>query len=371
MIWYNIAVQKRREVSVTRYTVYKFEQEAIEGSLTYMDGLGFISANNRLRYLRSLKRSSAFLCFLALLYFLCRASLGTPILYIGYFFGMNIQINPTSGWINVAGPTAFFMALLVDFIALLLPVALASFVYRDQLYTHRMFAPARHNTARIAVPLLIACGLGGLLLTEGMHALARLLGLSLPAFVSTPSFLPTHLAPAYKLTSDLLTVILTTIFTHGIALRVLRRFGDGFAILSCALLSALITRDATAAFSIFLFSLAGGYFTIRGGSIRPVLFARIVCVLLFTYGNAFLPSLISSESLVEVIRVTTALLITAGAFFAYFHFIRMDANAFRLVHPTDALSNKKKLGNFCSSFFFFLLIFRLLVALAESVELMG
>lgn len=354
-----------------RYTVYKFEQEAMEGSLTYVDGLGFISANNRLRYLRSLKRTSAFLCFLAMLYFLCRNALGTPLLYFGYFFGMNIQINPISGWISVAGPTAFFMALFIDFVALMLPVALASFVYRDDLYNQRLFAAARHNTARIAVPLLVASGLAGLLMTETMQEIFSFLGLSLPSSVRTPPFLPENLIPAYTLISDLLTAAFTTVFTYGIALRVLRRFGDGFAVIACAILSALLTRDPASVLSNFLFSLGAGYFTIRGGSIRPILFAHISCILLFVYGNAALPQLISSDSLVEVIRITTALLITAGAFLSFVHFTQMDANAFRLVHPSDSLSNKKKLGHFCSTFFFFLLVFRMIVSLVESVELLG
>lgn len=55
-----------------RYTVFKFEQDADESSITYVDGLGFIAANNRIRYLRSLRRSSSFLCFLILLVFRLR-----------------------------------------------------------------------------------------------------------------------------------------------------------------------------------------------------------------------------------------------------------------------------------------------------------
>ena len=46
------------------------------------------------------------------------------------------------------------------------------------------------------------CKLIGLLLTEGLHGLVRMLGLSLPAFVRTPSFLPEELVGIYTLTSD-------------------------------------------------------------------------------------------------------------------------------------------------------------------------
>lgn len=66
-----------------RYTVFKFEQDADESSITYVDGLGFIAANNRIRYLRSLRRSSSFLCFLILLYFVCDQILIRPLPYLG------------------------------------------------------------------------------------------------------------------------------------------------------------------------------------------------------------------------------------------------------------------------------------------------
>ena len=353
-----------------RYTVFKFEQEAMEGSLTYVDGLGFISANNRLRHLRSLKRCSAFFCFLILLFFICQRTLTLPFLYIGYYAGLNIQIYPATGWIQVADTTAFFLALLVDFVSMMLPIGLASFVYRDLLSAQRPLTKVRRNGAHIAIPLLLAFSIVGSLFTEVLQSLSRSLGFVLTNNQTPPAYLSSAFLPYYDLASGLLFAVLSTVFVHGIALRSLRRFGDGFAIFGCGLLSMLLSGNPLDSIPAFLFSIGAGYFVIRGNSLRPVLCAKILYVLL-SFGNDILPRVISSASLIETIRLTAALILITLAVLAYIHFLRMDAHAFRLVHPNDGLSNKKKFINFCSSFFFILLIFRLITKLAEMIDFLG
>ena len=159
-----------------RYTVFKFEQDADESSVTYVDGLGFISANNRIRYLRSLRRSSSFLCFLILLYFVCDQILIRPFTYLGYYLGLNIQINASTGWITMSESTSLLIGLFVHFVSLLLPLALCSLFYRDRLFSMRIFAPAQRGVSLIAIPITLAFGLLGEMIGAMIGDLSEIFG---------------------------------------------------------------------------------------------------------------------------------------------------------------------------------------------------
>jgi len=350
-----------------RYTVFKYERDANETSVTYVDGLGFIAANNRLRYLRSLRRSSSFLCFLILLYFICDQILIRPFIYLGYYLGLDIQINPSSGWITMSEYTSLFIGLFVHFVSLLLPLALCSFFYRERLLSMRIFTPAQRGISLIAIPIMLAFGLLGEMIGTMIGDFSEIFGFFLRTqqdYISMSS-----VAIWYTLFGTLLTAVLSEILIHGMALTALRRYGDGFAVACCAILSALMTSNAISAVSMFVFSLCAGYFAIRGGSLRPVLISRLLRELI-SFGFA-VSSIWLTASLTKVIQIVVCILIVAAAFLAYIHFIRLDPNAFRLVHPNDHITNKLKFANFCSTFFFFLLVFRLIAKLIETVEVIG
>lgn len=349
-----------------RYTVYQFERETDESSLTYVDGLGFISANNRLRYLRSLRRYSSFLCFLIFLYFICDRMLVRPFTYLAYYLGLNIRINAATGWISMPESTGLFISLFAHFMALLLPLVLCSLVYRERLVSMRILAKQQRGVAVIAVPITLAFGLLGEMIGSFIGDFSEIFGFILTEphdyISSSPQVLLFHLAGL------VLTAILSEILIHGMALTLLRRFGDGFAVISCAILSALMTNNTISAISMFVFSLCAGYFTIRGGSLRPILLTRILREAL-SFAFTALP--LWDAELAHVIQIMVCILIVAAAFLAYVHFIRLDPTAFCLIHPTDGLTNKRKLATFCSTFFFFLLVFRLIAMLIETVELIG
>lgn len=350
-----------------RYTVFKFEQDADESSITYVDGLGFIAANNRMRYLRSLRRSSSFLCFLILLYFICDQILIRPFTYLGYYLGLDIQINASTGWITMSESTSLFIGLFAHFVSLLLPLALCSLFYRDRLFSMRIFTSAQRGVSLIAIPITLAFGLLGEMIGAMIGDLSEIFGFFLRSQQNYHTM--SDAAIWYTLFGTLLVAVLSEILIHGMALTALRSYGDGFAVVCCAILSALMTSNAISAVSMFVFSLCAGYFAIRGGSLRPILIARILRELIsfgFSVSTIWL-----TDSLTKVVQIVTCLLIVAAAFLAYIHFIRLDANAFRLVHPNDRITNKLKFANFCSTFFFFLLVFRLIAKLIETVELIG
>lgn len=350
-----------------RYTVFRYKRDSDDSSLTYIDGLGFISSNNRLFYLRSLRRSSSFLCFLILLYFICDRILIRPFTYLAYYLGLDIQINANTGWITMSESTSLSISFFVHFISLLLPLALCSFFYRERLLAMRIFTSAQYGVSTIAIPIMLAFGLFGEMIGALIGNFSEIFGFFLQTQQDLDSLSSTALW--YLLARTLLTAVLSEILIHGMALNILRRYGDGFAVVCCAILSALMSSNTISAVSMFVFSLCAGYFAIRGGSLRPVLIARVLRDLIAA-GFAVAPLWLGA-SLAGVIQVVVCILIVASAFLAYVHFIRLDPYAFRLVHPNDHTTNKLKFANFCSTFFFFLLVFRLIAKLIETVELIG
>lgn len=72
--------------------------------------------------------------------------------------------------------------------------------------------------------------------------------------------------------------IISEIHTRGALLQLLRQFGDGFAIVVTALLTALITYNLNNFCYMFVSSLVIGYFTVRTGSVITAVLMRITTV---------------------------------------------------------------------------------------------
>ena len=350
-----------------RHTVNKAEKQAEDGSLTYIDGLGFISVNNRLRYLNSLRHASSFFCCMILVYFLATQALVRPFIYLFYYLGMNITINLSTGWIEMSDYINASVLFSVHLVVVLLILALTALVYRTAFLNAPIFRPAQKGVMMIGVPVIIAFGL-----------LGEIVGMMLGEFTETFGYVFSTHTSEKSLSLDVffLQVILTLVislllevFLRGMALTVLRRYGDGFAIFACAILSVLMAKDLQEAASVFVFSLCAGYFVIRGGSLHTALFARGGCDLIRSLFH-FVRNMLE-PSLAEVICLVSCVLILAIAFLCCIHFIRVDQNAFRLIHPNDHTTNRLKFANFCSTFFFFVLLFLLLIRVFESVQIIG
>lgn len=93
--------------------------------------------------------------------------------------------------------------------------------------------------------------------------------------------------PAYRLPDDpvqlavsavlyvVLIPALSEICTRGVILQLLRQFGDGFAIICTAFISAAITYNITNFCYAFLVTAIIGYFTVRTGSVKTAVKMRI------------------------------------------------------------------------------------------------
>ena len=350
-----------------RHTVNKAERQAEDGSLTYIDGLGFISVNNRLRYLNSLRHVSSFFCCMILIYFLATQALVRPFTYLFYYLGMNIKINVSTGWIEMSDYISASISFTVHLVVILCILALTALVYRTAFVNAPVFRPAQKGVLAIGVPVIIAFGLLGEIIGMMLGEFTEMFGYVISSQSTSVSDSLEVLILRIVLT--LILSVLLEVFLRGMALTVLRRYGDGFAICACAILSVLMAKNLQEGVSIFVFSLCAGYFVIRGGSLHTALVARVGCDAVrisFYIARNYLES-----SLAEVVCLVVCILILAMAFLCCIHFIRIDRNAFRLMHPNDHTTNRLKFANFCSTFFFFVLLFLLLLRIFESVQIIG
>lgn len=97
-------------------------------------------------------------------------------------------------------------------------------------------------------------------------------------------------APAFRLPDDpvqlvasavvyvVLIPVLSEICTRGVIMQLLRQFGDGFAIISTAFISAAITYNIANFCYTFLVTAVIGYFTVRTGSVKTAIKMRVTSV---------------------------------------------------------------------------------------------
>lgn len=72
--------------------------------------------------------------------------------------------------------------------------------------------------------------------------------------------------------------ILSEMCTRGVLMQLLRQFGDGFAIISTAFISAAISYNITNFCYTFLVTAIIGYFTVRTGSVKTAIIMRMTSV---------------------------------------------------------------------------------------------
>ena len=130
--------------------------------------------------------------------------------------------------------------------------------------------------------------------------------------------------------------LLQEILFRGAVLFPLRRFGDGFAVIISAVLSAVSADSPLTAVYAFAFGLAAGYFTVRSGSVLPALAARLIFELL-VIGVRFSFGMLAG-GWTDILILAVALAILISAVVAYFYYVKADPNAFRLANSPDAVS---------------------------------
>lgn len=338
-----------------------------DDSVTYVPGLGFVSGDNGRNVLREIRVMANLLCLLLFLYFFCQKVFTLPLTYLAYVLGLDVTVNRFTGMVASTPMTQLIIVLLTNGLALLAVTALCGLLARQELPLAKPFRKPVAGLTGIALPIIAAAGILGAVLAVMFGRILELFGLVL---YTEPSPITT-LGPVVLLSigGTLLLQVIEEILFHGFALTALRKFGDGFAVIACALFFAFRTDSVVEAICAFVFSLAAGYFVIRSGSVVIAIYSRLLVSCLF-YGFRIAFGMLEN-SLAAVIVLLACVVLIGMAIVSYLHFVRLDDRAFFLLRPGDSLSTKAKLGAFCGSLFFLLLFVRMLIRLINTIQIIG
>lgn len=103
--------------------------------------------------------------------------------------------------------------------------------------------------------------------------------------------------------------VISEIHTRGALLQLLRQFGDGFAIVFTAFLTASISYSINSFCFIFITSVIIGYFTVRTGSVITAVLMRIT-VHAISYGIYMIDEMVNDE--IQGLAIMLVLIVTIG-----------------------------------------------------------
>lgn len=331
---------------------------------TYLDGVGFLPANTRHATILGIRRMSNMLCISAVGYFFLQSLLRFPITMVFYMLGANVRINNYTGLILIPKTIEPMIIKASQGVALAIVILFCVLVYRQCYKTADLFRRPSKGSLSIAIPIcLVICMLGagtGLVLKE----LLSTAGLLLP--FSVKPLLPTSLT---GLVPTLVFFALEEFFFRGCILTPLRKYGDGFAVITSSLVYAIWIGGAVELIPGFFLSLAIGYFTIRSGSLATAIICRLSCegvmiLLQLSWGNL-------DESLALVIALLSVIVISVVAWYGFISFLRVDRNAFRLASSRDGLRTSFKLLVFTGGVGFLGLSLILIMMVLRVLQVIG
>ena len=141
--------------------------------------------------------------------------------------------------------------------------------------------------------------------------------------------------------------IISEIHTRGALLQLLRQFGDGFAIVFTALLTALISYKINSFCFIFITSVIIGYFTVRTGSVITAVLMRIT-VHAISYGIYMIDEMVNEDMQGLVIMLVLFVIIGAGLV-CFIRLLCKHSDCFGLNFKSRYLGFSDKCGIIASS----------------------
>lgn len=141
--------------------------------------------------------------------------------------------------------------------------------------------------------------------------------------------------------------IISEIHTRGALLQLLRQFGDGFAIIVTALLSALITYNINNFCYMLVSSIVIGYFTVRTGSVITAIIMRITAAAV-SYGLCYVSEYLNDDLRVPVSIVFVFVVLLVGTV-GFIRLLIKDSDSFNLSFKNRYLNFSDKCGIAASS----------------------
>lgn len=141
--------------------------------------------------------------------------------------------------------------------------------------------------------------------------------------------------------------VISEVHTRGALMQLLRQFGDGFAIVVTALLTALISYNLSAFCYIFIVSIVIGFFTVRTGSVATAIIMRVTSAA-FSYCVFLTDELADGKNDGIIIMIMMLVTLTVGTA-AFIKLLIKDGNSFTLNLKSRYLNFTDKCGIAISS----------------------
>lgn len=212
-------------------------------------------------------------------------SAATSLCLIGFLFLLSFltqlcnqlldRLTPLSLYAAVAGPGRQFATLLASIGALTIPFALYAIHTRIPLESALPLRRVPAKLVSVAVMMALSVSVIGIYASEAMHYLFAAFGIY---FYEPILMLPEDLFSAilYILNLTIVPAIFEEIAFRGVLMQSLRRFGDSFALLTSAILFALVHSSPLSMPNAFLMGLVIGYFVLFTGSLYTGMIIHLV-----------------------------------------------------------------------------------------------
>jgi len=151
--------------------------------------------------------------------------------------------------------------------------------------------PLRRASARLTVPGVLCCfgtAMIGLYLAE---IITTILAGTTGIVASSPDFSPPYggvQIMLYFIAISVVPAVFEEVLCRGVVMQSLRRFGDGFALVTSSLLFAMLHRNLHQGPNAFVTGMLLGYFTLRAGSLIPAIIMHFANNFTFAFLNVIM-----------------------------------------------------------------------------------
>jgi len=231
-------------------------------------------------YKRMLRHNSNAICAGLTLFF----AVSTVVVW---FVGLFAHFIPSFGNImfNLSPVGLGVFDMILNTLSLLIPALLIAAFLRMPL---NVAFPMRRTSARLTVP--------GVFCTLGMSMVGMYISMVITSILygtvrvtaTSPDFSPPTGGAEimiYLIAISVIPGIFEEVLCRGVVMQSLRRFGDGFALVTSSLLFAMLHRNLLQGPNAFVTGMLLGYFTLRSGSLVPAIIMHFVNNFIFAFTN--------------------------------------------------------------------------------------
>lgn len=314
--------------------------------VTYVSGLGFITCQKSKSVLRDIKLFSNVICCCLLLYFFCKDLFILPCTYLAYYLGFDVTINYFTNMILKSEIASLAISFFANMGSLIISVGLMSlFCFRDIKFSV-LFRKPHKSIVALSLPIIISVGILGEVLALIFAQTTSHFGLIFSR-VNPINISDNKINIFYAMIFAIILIIAEELTFRGIILYSLRRFGEGFAIITSSMIFSLFQDGIIEIIASFIFGLVLSYFTIRSSSIYTTVIARIIFVFILYGVSMCFKYLPYDNALIITLALCILILFISGL--AFIMFAKRDKNAFVLRKPVTNIALRKKMIAFHST----------------------